>query len=156
MPDDEERSGLKQLFDGAITHFRETILSQDGASVQECDEGCLPTLMYEGDAVPLIQSRLNRPKKAHDEKTSSQKPSIIGIDLHPNALTLSGSSYVTKPSQAQAALGNADAVIFGYESTGIPRNIDDILNGWVQIPSRSSINLVAAMSIIFDVMFHIS
>ncbi|KAL7434852.1 hypothetical protein ACHAXM_004395 [Skeletonema potamos] len=156
MPDDEERSGLKQLFDGAITHFRETILSQDGASVQECDEGCLPTLMYEGDAVPLIQSRLNRPKKAHDEKTSSQKPSIIGIDLHPNALTLSGSSYMTKPSQAQVALGNADAVIFGYESTGIPRNIDDILNGWVQIPSRSSINLVAAMSIIFDAMFHIS
>jgi len=157
MPDEGERSGLKQLFQGAIDHFRETILNQDGASVHDSDEDCLPTLMYEGEAVPLLWSRLHQHNdngKHQDERTSSpQEHSIIGIDLHPNALTLSGYDYA---SQAQLALMNADAVIFGYESTGIPRNIDDMLNNWVQIPSRSSINLVAAMSIIFDAMFSTS
>ena len=158
MPDEGERSsGLKKLFQGAIDHFRETILNQDGASVHDSDEGCcLPTLMYEGEAVPLLWSRLHHQHngKQQDERTSSpQEHSIIGIDLHPNALTLSGYDYA---SQAQLALMNADAVIFGYESTGIPRNIDDMLNNWVQIPSRSSINLVAAMSIIFDAMFSTS
>jgi len=157
MPDDEERSGLQQLFERAIIHFRETILSQDGASVQDCDQGCLPTLVYENEAVPLIQSRLNRPNGDQDERTSSsQEPSIVGIDLHPNALTLSGSDYATGLSHAQVALVSADAVVFGYESTGIPRSIDEVLNCWVQIPSRSSINLVAAMSIIFDAMLHTS
>ena len=158
MPNNGERSGLEQLFQGAIDHFCETVLSKDGTSVQERENGCLPTLIYAGEAVPLIQSRLNnRHKGAQDERTSShQVPSIIGIDLHQNALTLSGSDYANKPSQAQVALENADAVIFGYESHGIPRNIDDILNSWVQIPSRSSINLVAAMSIIFDAMFNTS
>ena len=60
----------------------------------------------------------------------------------------------------------ADAVVFGYKSTGIPRALllattadddDDnqqllLLNGWVQIPSRSSINVVAAMSIVLDAL----
>mmetsp|Transcript_4881 Transcript_4881/g.8330 ORF Transcript_4881/g.8330 Transcript_4881/m.8330 type:complete len:507 (-) Transcript_4881:744-2264(-) len=150
MPDDGERSGLKQLFQEAIDHFCRSILNQDGTYVQDSDEGCLSTLSYEGDAVSLIRSRLQHEQ---DGRTSStpQEPSIIGIDLHPNALTLSGSDYAC---QAQAALVNANAIIFGYESTGIPQNIDEILNSWVQIPSRSSINLVAAMSIIFDVMMN--
>ena len=35
----------------------------------------------------------------------------------------------------------------------IPSNIaDELVNSWVQIPSRSSINVVAAMSIVFDAL----
>ena len=48
---------------------------------------------------------------------------------------------------------DADVILFGYESTGIPSNIaDELVNSWVQIPSRSSINVVAAMSIVFDAL----
>ena len=50
-------------------------------------------------------------------------------------------------------LRHADAIVFGYESTGIPESISDVLlNGWIQIPSRSSINVVAAISIILDAL----
>ncbi len=99
----------------------------------------------------MIQTRLNRHSEGQDGRTASpQEPSIAGIDLHKNALTLSGSDDAC---QAQVALVNANVIVFGYESTGIPQNIDGILNSWIQIPSRSSINLVAAMSIILDAMF---
>jgi len=112
------------------------------------------TLSYEGEAVTLIQTRLNRHIGEQDGTSASpQEPSIVGIDLHKNALTLSGSG---EACQAQLALVKADAIIFGFESTGIPQNIDEILNSWIQIPSRSSINLVAAMSIILDAMFKTS
>jgi hypothetical protein len=74
-------------------------------------------------------------------------PSIVGVDLHPSALALDGDYRdTTVPiSQALHMVRNADAIIFGYESTGIPK-------GWVQILSRSSINVVAAMSIILNAL----
>ena len=80
----------------------------------------------------------------------SRLQSIVGIDLHPSALTLEGN---TSTSPALHKLKNADAIVFGYESTGIPDVLTKPLNDWVQIPSRSSINVVAAMSIIFDALF---
>ncbi len=151
MPDDGEHSDIKQLFQGAVDHFRETILNQDSTNDEDADDGCLPTLTYEGEAVTLIQTRLNRHTMRQDGRTASpHDPSIVGIDLHKSALTLSGSDNAC---QAQVALVNADVIVFGYESTGIPQIIDEILNSWIQIPSRSSINLVAAMSIILDAMF---
>ena len=48
---------------------------------------------------------------------------------------------------------DANAILFGYESSGIPQEIaNKLLNSWIQIPSRSSINVVAAMSIILDAL----
>lgn len=154
MPGDGDHSDIKQLFQKAVGHFRETILNQDSSNDEDADDGCLPTLTYEGEAVTLIHTRLNRHSGEQDRKTASpHEPSIIGIDLHEIALTLSGCDDTC---QAQVALVNADVIVFGYESTGIPQNIDQILNSWIQIPSRSSINLVAAMSIILDAMFKTS
>ena len=157
MPNNEERNGsLKQRFQGAIDHFRDTILRQENDESSEInDQDYLPMLMYEGDAVELIQARLQQQKGTREILPSPDtEPTLIGIDLHPTALTLSGSNYT---SPAQKALMNADAIVFGYESTGIPPNIDkQLLKSYVQIPSRSSINLVAAMSIIFDAIFHSS
>ena len=161
MPNNEDRNGsLKHRFQGAIDHFRDTILRQEN------DDSCainyqdyLPTLMYEDDAVELIQARLQQPSGTDVILPSPDTEStVIGIDLHPTALTLSGSNYTsTILSPAQKTLMNAGAIVFGYESTGIPPNIDErLLKSYVQIPSRSSINLVAAMSIIFDAIFHSS
>ena len=77
----------------------------------------------------------------------TRSSSIVGVDLHPSALALDGDYRdTTVPiSQALHMVRNADAIIFGYESTGIPK-------GWVQIPSRSSIDMVAAMSIILNAL----
>ena len=157
MSIDGERHGVKQLFQGAIHHFCETVLREGGAHGKDCLEDFLPTLMYEDEAAMLIQTRLNQHGESRDKKrlSSPQTPSLIGIDLHPNALTLSGSYYMSETlSPAQEALLHADAIVFGYESIGIPPNVGAILNSWVKIPSRSSINIVAAMSIIFDSIFH--
>ncbi len=155
MPNNEDRNGsLKHLFQGAIDHFRDTILGQDYASGKCKHQDYLPTLMYEDDAVELIRARLQQQNGTDAILSSTDtEPTLIGIDLHPTALTLSGSNF----SPAQEALMNAGAIVFGYESTGIPPNIDEqLLKSYVQIPSRSSINLVAAMSIIFDDIFHSS
>jgi hypothetical protein len=71
--------------------------------------------------------------------------------LHPSALALDGDYRDTTVPISQALhnmVRNADAIIFGYESTGIPK-------GWVQIPGRSSINVVAAMSIILIALLEV-
>ena len=161
MPN-EDSGSLKHRFQGAIDHFRDIILRQENDDSCEInDQDYLPTLMYEDDAVELIQARLQQQNGADAILPSPDTEStVVGIDLHPTALTLSGSNYTSKIlSPAQEALMNAGAIVFGYESTGIPPNIDEQLlklKSYVQIPSRSSINLVAAMSIIFDAIFHFS
>ena len=149
IPGDGERNDLRRQFEAAIEHFREAVLDQGDTGDHQIQ---LPTLVREDDAVCLVRNRLKSLKDEYDgSEAKDQDPSVIGIDLHSNALTLSG--LVSRRSQAQLALERADAVIFGYESTGIPRDLNELLNGWVQIPSRSSINVVAAMSITFDAMF---
>ncbi|KAL3809236.1 hypothetical protein ACHAXA_005284 [Cyclostephanos tholiformis] len=97
-----------------------------------------------------------RPKSRTPPQQSSPRSSFaVGIDLHPTALTLEGSyNAMTSPiSPALRAIWGAGAIVFGYESSGIPGVIADTLDSWVQIPSRSSINVVAAMSIVLDALF---
>ena len=79
---------------------------------------------------------------------------MVAIDLHPSALTLDGGYRDTAVpiSPALHMISCADAIVFRYESTGIPKVLADSFYGWVQIPSRSSINVVAAMSIILDAL----
>ena len=115
-----------------------------------------PTIVHEDRAFQIISDMMS--ERSHAMTTSSaivscsRLQSMVGIDLHPSALTLEG-NYMTTTSPALRKLRNADAIVFGYESTGIPDVLTNPLNDWVQIPSRSSINVVAAMSIIFDALF---
>jgi len=115
-----------------------------------------PTIVHEDRAFHIISDMMS--ERSHAMTTSSaivscsRLRSMVGIDLHPSALTLEG-NYMTTTSPALRKLRNADAILFGYESTGIPDVLTNPLNAWVQIPSRSSINVVAAMSIIFDALF---
>ena len=140
LPNDIERDKTLSEFNDAIDNFHKLIIEQE-------DNGgtcvCRPTLVYEDQAVEKISSMI--------DTSPSDQLSIIGIDLHSDALTLKG-DYRRHPSQALQLMKDADAIVFGYESTGIPEVVSRLLNSWVQIPSRSSINVVAAMSIILDAL----
>ena len=72
--------------------------------------------------------------------------SIIGFDLHPNAKVLSN-----KNTEVITSLKSSSAIILGYESDGIPTPIDNLVTEYVQIESRTSINVVAAFSIALHV-----
>ena len=140
LPNDIERDKTLSEFNDAIDNFHKLIIEQEdngGSCV------CRPTLVYEDQAVEKISSMI--------DTSPSDQLSIIGIDLHPEALTLKG-DYRRHPSPALLQMKDADAIVFGYESTGIPEMVSRLLNSWVQIPSRSSINVVAAMSIILDAL----
>lgn len=68
---------------------------------------------------------------------------IVAVDLHADALTLDSSR-----DDALSALRSAGAVIWGFEKDGIPDAIDNIAKCYVQVRCRSSLNLVAAMSVV--------
>lgn len=71
---------------------------------------------------------------------------VVAIDLHEEALTLDKDSDDWK--SALDTLHNAKAIIWGFESDGIPSTIDDLATDYVQIQTRTSLNLVAAMSVV--------
>lgn len=75
------------------------------------------------------------------EKECSGK--IVAVDLHPGALTLDETN-----DGALSALRSAGAVIWGFEKDGIPEAIDEMSECYVQVRCRSSLNLVAAMSVV--------
>ncbi|KAL3936240.1 MAG: hypothetical protein SGBAC_008398 [Bacillariaceae sp.] len=68
---------------------------------------------------------------------------VVGFDLDDDAATLSETN-----SDAKTLLDTAGAVLLGYESDGIPKQLDAILAHYIQIDSRTSINVVAAFSIL--------
>ncbi|CAJ1946766.1 unnamed protein product [Cylindrotheca closterium] len=68
---------------------------------------------------------------------------VVGFDLDDGAVTLSEAN-----SDAKRLLATAGAVLLGYESDGIPKELDKKLTDYVQIDSRTSINVVAAFSIL--------
>ena len=138
LPNNIEKDKTLSEFNEAIDNFHKVIIDE-----QEDFRRYRPTLVYEDQAVEKISYMIDIPL--------SDQSSIIGIDLHPKALTLNG-DYRRQPSPALQLMRDADAIVFGYESTGIPEVVSKILNSWVQIPSRSSINVVAAMSIILDAL----
>jgi hypothetical protein len=139
-------------------HHRPTIVHEDRAfqiiSDMMSERSHTMTTSSE-DSPPTTTLDVKFLKGSSDQRaivSCSRLQSMVGIDLHPSALTLGG-NYMTTTSPALRKLRNADAIVFGYESTGIPDVLTNPLNDWVQIPSRSSINVVAAMSIIFDALF---
>jgi len=138
LPNGIEKDKTLSEFNDAIDNFHKVIIDQQ----ESHGRMYRPTLVYEDQAIEKISSMINT-------TPPSDQPSIIGIDLHPDALTFKG-DYRTHPSSALQQMRESLAIVFGYESTGIPEVVSRLLNSWVQIPSRSSINVVAAMSIILD------
>ena len=55
----------------------------------------------------------------------TRSPSIVDVNLHPSALALDGDYRDTTVPIMQALhmVKNADAIIFGYDSTGIPKGL---------------------------------
>mmetsp|Transcript_27065 Transcript_27065/g.65688 ORF Transcript_27065/g.65688 Transcript_27065/m.65688 type:complete len:504 (+) Transcript_27065:101-1612(+) len=82
--------------------------------------------------------------QAADFLTKEVAPSpVVGFDLDDDAVTLSETN-----SDAKRLLATAGAVLLGYESDGIPKALDAKLTHYIQIDSRTSINVVAAFSIL--------
>jgi hypothetical protein len=142
-------------FEDAVDNFYKVVVVNSDRGNVKCHHR--PTIVHEDRAFKIISDMMS--ERSHAITTSSaivscsRLQSIVGIDLHPSALTLEGNYMLITTSPALHKLRNADTIVFGYESTGIPDVLTKPLNDWVQIPSRSSINVVAAMSIIFDVLF---
>ena len=82
-----------------------------------------------------------------DNNTNDGGTFIIAIDLHPQAELLQLQTGNTK-------LRNAHTIILGFEKSGIPSNLSHLANHYLQIPSRTSLNLVSTISIIFHVMYN--
>jgi hypothetical protein len=134
----------RRNFDDAIDNFRQVVIGEEQGHQR-------PTLICEEDAAEMLHKMATQRQTSY---STQAPPRFVGIDLHPDALTLNGDYAIATPiSPAFQTMRDADAILFGYESTGIPSYIaDELVNSWVQIPSRSSINVVAAMSIVFDAL----
>lgn len=80
------------------------------------------------------------------ELLGRESVSVVGFDLHDDAMTLSNCKENT--DGAKNVLRSAGAIILGFESdTGIPESFYIYITEYVQIQSRTSINVVAAFSI---------
>lgn len=148
----EKQHNIRCSFDKAIDNFHQVDIGEElGIQLKDKKTYMRPMLVYEDDAAETISELAIRRQSSSSTRAL---PRIIGIDLHPDALTLTGDYATAAPiSPALQTMRDADAIIFGYESTGIPTIIANrLLNGWVQIPSRSSINVVAAVSIVLDAL----
>ncbi|KAL3764749.1 hypothetical protein ACHAW5_011300 [Stephanodiscus triporus] len=148
----EQRDNIRlREFEDAVNKFHEVVVGAD----RERGGSHRPTFAHEKHAAVIISNMIEQryPLSSLSPPHSSRSPSMVAIDLHPSALNLDGGYRETGPiSPALHMIRNADAIVFGYESTGIPKVLADSVNGWVQIPSRSSINVVSAMSIVLDAL----
>ena len=92
-----------------------------------------------GDGIPRVETINGTVALLEKERTGE----IVAVDLHPDALTLDKTN-----DSALSALRSAGAVIWGFEKDGIPDAIDEMAECYVQVRCRSSLNLVAAMSVV--------
>ena len=92
-----------------------------------------------GDGIPRVET-INGTVALLEKECTGE---IVAVDLHPDALTLDKTS-----DGALSALRSAGAVIWGFEKDGIPDAIDEMAECYVQVRCRSSLNLVAAMSVV--------
>ncbi|KAL3783418.1 hypothetical protein HJC23_002845 [Cyclotella cryptica] len=159
------QKSLLAYYEEAIDHFHSVVFGKN----KNIFKFYRPKLIYEDEAIKSLFPILSKRQQHNKNSNYVMQPTVVGIDLHSDALTLSGdykmcknfqSQYLQCPSDFKATdcaikKLEADAIVFGYESIGIPDCIKECswLNAWVQIPCRSSINVVATMSIIFDALF---
>ena len=153
------KKSFLEHYEAAIEHFHSVVFE----NVVDKYNFYRPKMVFEDEIETILRASSNKISGEH-----SMRSSIVGIDLHARALTLCGDynifkgcndlqmqpENVTTPTyHAIQQLRRANAIVFGYESTGIPDCVQLYLNAWIQIPCRSSINVVASMSIIFDSLF---
>ena len=146
---ENQRDKTMSEFNDAIDNFHKVIIESESGDGHS--DMYRPSFVYESNSVEKISEMI---QQSQPGSSSSNRQSVVGIDLHPDALTLHG-NYATNPNYSPALqqMKDANAILFGYESSGIPQEIaNKLLNSWIQIPSRSSINVVAAMSIILDAL----
>lgn len=96
------------------------------------------------DVVPPVWT-IERAQRTLSEMRDTGSTRIVEFDLHERAMTLCSSQ---RESVAARALRSArSCIIWGFESDGIPKSMtrDDDMR--IQIESRSSLNLVASLSI---------
>jgi hypothetical protein len=73
---------------------------------------------------------------------------IVAVDLHDSAITM-------KYGDRIEALNNS-VIIFGFESSGIPTDILSLATDFVQFEAYSSINVIAAVSILFQALYPVN
>jgi hypothetical protein len=79
-------------------------------------------------------------------KIKDIKPSnIISVDLHPEAIIHQYNGIYKELNDA--------VIIFGFESSGIPNELTKMSTSFFQFPARSSINVVAAVSILMSSIY---
>eukprot|EP01063_Lacrimia_lanifica_P020903 TRINITY_DN28174_c0_g1_i1.p1 TRINITY_DN28174_c0_g1~~TRINITY_DN28174_c0_g1_i1.p1 ORF type:complete len:526 (+),score=40.86 TRINITY_DN28174_c0_g1_i1:111-1688(+) len=81
---------------------------------------------------------------------------VAAIDLHDAALTLHDLPAVTRHTSRDAAgrcLSTAGVLMLGFERNGLPQVLQDAATKWVQLPTRSSLNVVATLSVILHVLW---
>jgi hypothetical protein len=78
-------------------------------------------------------------------KSVYDKNNIVAVDLHKDA-------YIYKYGDKVDKLNNS-FVIFGFESTGIPKDMLDYCKFYLQLEARSSINVVATVSILLASLY---
>lgn len=100
-----------------------------------------PRVLSIEQARQVVATTATAPQENH------HKPAVVGFDLHKTAKVLSEDCQ-----QAKAVLGSAGAILLGYESDGIPPPLDQLVSEYVQIQSRTSVNVVAAFSIVLHVI----
>jgi hypothetical protein len=130
----KEPSAVKR-FDREAQTFVSRNFIKNGAS----NDHYLPRVLSIEDTRELLRRKI----------APSPSPNVIGFDLHEDAETLREDS-----GEAKAILHSAGAIILGYESDGIPEKINEIISHHVQIQSRTSVNIVAAFSIVLHVIFN--
>ena len=154
------KKSLLDHYEAAIEHFHSIVFEHN---MENKHNFYRPKMFFEDEIIDSILSTISEKTSGEDIEALS----ILGIDLHQDALTLCGDYKLfnsnnwqlqpeiktTSTYRALKQLRDANAIVFGYESTGIPDSLVQYLNAWVQIPCRSSINVVASMSIIFDSLF---
>lgn len=88
-----------------------------------------------------------KPSLATNFVSESKKngKNIVAIDLHESAITMRHNDHIN-------ALNNS-VIIFGFESSGIPADILTLATHFVQLEARSSINVIATVSIFFDALY---
>lgn len=131
----EQYDKSRRNFNDAIDNFHKVIVGKErGRQQEDMKKHMRPTLVYEEGAAEMICEMIK--ERRLSTRTTQSLPQIVGIDLHADALILDG-NYATKASTSPALqmLSDADAILFGYESTGIPQTIANlVLTNWVQIP----------------------
>lgn len=71
---------------------------------------------------------------------------IIAVDIHKDAINFDYNKRIEEL--------NDSILIFGYELIGIPKAIKDLCKIYLQIESRKSVNVVAALSIILSSIYN--